>query len=138
MSVLRLERYFLIVTILEVRGCITGIVGTLGLWVSHASMVASNDAFRPMRSTQEFLRHAIERAWPRCQNNHIGSPCRESRFGKFAQMNRDSTAKIISPYSADDQQLSIFGTAACNFCAEVRVAPPAEVVCVFSALELRE
>ena len=51
---LRLERYFVIVTILvELRICITGTVTNPRLVVSHAPMMASNDAFRQMRSLSE-------------------------------------------------------------------------------------
>jgi hypothetical protein len=63
---LRLERYFVIVTILvELRICITGIVTNPRLVVSHAPMMASNDAFRPMNALSEgalFRREAWGRA----------------------------------------------------------------------------
>jgi hypothetical protein len=54
---LRLERYFVIVTILvELRICITGIVTNPRLVVSHAPMMASNDANRPKHSSNIVLR----------------------------------------------------------------------------------
>jgi hypothetical protein len=82
-QLLRLERYFVIVTILvEVRICITGTVTNPRLVVSHAPMVTSNDAFRPLRSSSY-----SDRSMSSPSGRKTGSPdtCRlaERRRGIF-------------------------------------------------------